>query len=149
MGFMDKARAAASDLAAKADTALANSGLGAPGAGEANKYFHDLGVLTFLAENGRPASAEDRERVMGALRDLEARSAIHSFALKTTAAPPPPPPPGTGTPPPPPGGAAAPPPPPPTPAAPATAEAPVEEQHPATAPPPPPPSWAKGDDTQA
>lgn len=93
MGFMDKARAAASDLAAKADTALANSGLGAPGAGEANKYFHDLGVLTFLTESGRPASAEDRERVMAALREMDARGAIASFALQTAAAPPPPPPP--------------------------------------------------------
>lgn len=141
MGFMDKARAAASDLAAKADTALANSGLGAPGAGEANKYFHDLGVLTFLAENGRPASAEDRERVMGALREMDARGAITSFALQTSAAPPPPPP-GSAVPPPPPGSAVPPPP------APAPADAPVAEQHPATAPPPPPPSWAKGDDAQ-
>jgi hypothetical protein len=147
MGFLDKARAAANDLAAKADTALANSGIGQPGGGDADRYFHDLGVLTYLTENGRPASAEDRERVMGALRDLEARGAIHSFALKTTAAPPPPPPPGAAaTPPPPPGGATPPPPPPPPPPAP---EAPVAEQHPATAPPPPPPSWAKGDDAQA
>ena len=138
MGFMDKARAAASDLAAKADTALANSGLGAPGAGEANKYFHDLGVLTFLAESGRPASAEDRERVMGALREMDARGAITSFALQTSAAPAPPPPPGSAVPPPPPGSAAPPP-------APAPADAPVTEQHPATAPPPPPPSWAKDD----
>lgn len=142
MGFMDKARAAASDLAAKADTALANSGLGAPGAGEANKYFHDLGVLTFLTENGRPASAEDRERVMAALREMDARGAIVSFGLQTAAAPPPPPPPGSAVPPPP--GSAVPPPPP----APAPADAPVTEEHPATAPPPPPPSWAKDDDAQ-
>src|SRR5690349_19731311 len=142
MGFMDKARAAASDLAAKADTALANSGLGAPGAGEANKYFHDLGVLTFLAENGRPASAEDRERVMTALREMDARGAIASFGLQTAAAPPPPPP-GSAVPPPPPGSAVPPPPP-----APAPADAPVTEEHPATAPPPPPPSWAKDDDAQ-
>lgn len=142
MGFMDKARAAASDLAAKADTALANSGLGAPGAGEANKYFHDLGVLTFLTESGRPASAEDRERVMAALREMDARGAIVSFGLQTAAAPPPPPPPGSAVPPPP--GSAVPPPPP----APAPADAPVTEEHPATAPPPPPPSWAKDDDAQ-
>ena len=32
MGFLDKAKAAANDLAAKADTALAGSGLGGPGA---------------------------------------------------------------------------------------------------------------------
>lgn len=140
MGFMDKARAAASDLAAKADTALASSGM--TGGGEAGKYFHDLGVLTYLAENGRPAAPEDRERVLAALRDLESRGAIHSFALQTSpapAAPPAPPPPGAGAVPPPPGGAVPPPPP-------APAEAPAQEQHPATAPPPPPPSWAKGDD---
>jgi hypothetical protein len=136
MGFMDKARAAASDLAAKADTALASSGVGA--GGEANKYFHDLGVLTYLTESGRPASAEDRERVMGALRDLEARGAIHGFALQTSAAPPPPPPP-------PPGGAVPPPAPGTMPPPPAPTEAPVQEQHPPTAPPPPPPSWAGGD----
>ncbi|WP_183407969.1 hypothetical protein [Nocardioides pocheonensis] len=156
MGFMDKARAAASDLAAKADTALANSGLGAPGAGEANRYFHDLGVLTFLAENGRPASAEDRERVMAALREMDARGAIASFTLQTAAAPPPPPPPGSAVPPPPPGspvpppppGSAVPPPPPASSPPPTPADAPAAEEHPATAPPPPPPSWAKGDDDQ-
>ena len=31
MGFLDKAKAAANDLAAKADTAMANAGLGGPG----------------------------------------------------------------------------------------------------------------------
>lgn len=143
MGFMDKARAAASDLAAKADTALASSGIGGPGGGEADKYFRDLGVLAYLSENGRPASAEDHERVMSALREMEARGAIRSFAMQTSAAAgavPPPPPPGGATPPPPPGTV-----PPPT----AQTEAPMQEQHPATAPPPPPPSWAKNDDTQS
>lgn len=133
MGFMDKARAAASDLAAKADTALANSGIAGPGGGDASKYFHDLGVLAYLTENGRPASAEDHERVMGALREMEARGAIHSFALQTS--------PAVGAVPPPPPGGAAPPP------AAAQTEAPAQEPHPGTAPPPPPPSWAK-DDTQ-
>ena len=32
MGFLDKAKAAANELAQKADTALAGSGLGGPGA---------------------------------------------------------------------------------------------------------------------
>jgi len=134
MGFMDKARAAASDLAAKADTALASSGIAGPGGGDANKYFHDLGVLAYLTENGRPAPAEDHERVMGALREMEARGAIHSFALQTSPA-------VAAVPPPPPGGAA----PPPPPAAPT--EAPAQEPHAGAAPPPPPPppSWAKGD----
>ena len=48
MGFLDKAKAAANDLAAKADTALANSGMGGPGGatgGQPDKLFRDLGVI--------------------------------------------------------------------------------------------------------
>jgi hypothetical protein len=111
MGFLDKAKAAASDLAAKADTALASSGLGGPGAsggGDAEKYFRDLGVLTYLEANGRPGATEDRLRVMTALQELESRGSIRSFALHTA----PPPAPGIAgpggqpgyLPPPPPGG---------------------------------------------
>lgn len=136
MGFLDKAKAAASDLAAKADTALASSGLGGPGAsggGDAEKCFRDLGVLTYLEANGRAATPGDRLRVMTALQELEARGAIRSFALHTS----PPPAPGTAAaggqpgfpPPPPPGGV------------------PPEWQAPPTAPatPPPPPSWMTKD----
>jgi len=165
MGFLDKAKAAASDLAAKADTALNSTGPGAgaggPKAGDADKYFHDLGVLTYLEASGRPADPGEGERVMGALQQLDQGGAIRSFALHTT----PPPAPGTaGQVPPPPGmagtgGAAVPPPPgmasappPPTPgAAAASAASPTppaestEETPPAPAAPaapPPPPSWA-------
>jgi len=137
MGFLDKAKAAASDLAAKADTALASSGLGGPGAsggGDAEKYFRDLGVLTYLEANGRPASPEDRLRVMTALHELESRGSVRSFALHTA----PPPAPGTagsggqlGYPPPPPAGGAAP-------HGQASPAAPVT-------PPPPPPSWMTKD----
>lgn len=141
MGFLDKARAAANDLAAKADTALASSGLGGPGA-DAERYFRDLGVLAYLDANGRPVSDDDRERVMEALRAMEARGEIRSFALQTAVAAPGtvPPPPGASAPPPP--GAATPPSdvPPPT-----SAPAPLTEEHSdpvaPTAPPPPPPSW--------
>jgi hypothetical protein len=136
MGFLDKAKAAASDLAARADTALASSGLGGPGAsggGDAEKYFRDLGVLTYLEANGRAATPEDRLRVMTALQELEARGAIRSFALHTSPLPAP----GMAAaggqpgfpPPPPPGGV------------------PPEWQAPPTAPatPPPPPSWMTKD----
>jgi hypothetical protein len=145
MGFLDKAKAAATDLAAKADTALGSTGLGGPkasGGGDADRYFHDLGVLTYLEANGRPADPEEHLRVMTALQEMDARDAIPSFALHTSPAPSPgtsgagsqggfPPPPGaTGPPvPPPPGGAA-----PQSPAPPAAAT-----------PPPPPPSWMTKD----
>jgi hypothetical protein len=72
MGFLDKAKAAATDLAAKADTAMAGSGLGGPGAGAApDKLFRDLGVLAYLEATGRPADPADRERLLGALREAE------------------------------------------------------------------------------
>jgi len=129
---MDKARAAATDLAAKADTALASSGTRGQGSGgDADRYFRDLGVLAYLEADGRSASPEERERVMETLRGMEARGAIGTLALHTAAPPPPggaaPPPPSAGTVPPPPGGTVAPAPPPPT------------------APAPPPPSWMTKD----
>src|SRR5665647_1154808 len=65
MGFLDKAKAAASDLAAKADSALNSSGAGGPkppGAGDVDKYFRDLGVLTYLEASGRAADAAERDR---------------------------------------------------------------------------------------
>jgi hypothetical protein len=161
MGFLDKAKAAASDLAAKADTALGSAGLGGPkqpGGGDADGYFRDLGVLTYLEASGRPADPEDRLRVMSALQELEATGAIRSFALHTAPAPapagaggqgafPPPPPPGAGgqgafPPPPPPGVAGSPAPPPPSVVAqeqPAAVTAPVA--------PPPPPSWMTHDES--
>ena len=143
MGFLDKAKAAASDLAAKADTALASSGLGGPGAsggGDGEKYFRDLGVLAYLEATGRPGAAEDRLRVMTSLQGLEARGSIRSFALHTA----PPPAPGMagpgmagpgglpGYPPPTPGGVA--------PQGPPPAATPVT-----LPPPPPPPSWMTKD----
>lgn len=138
MGFLDKARAAANDLAAKADTALASSGLGGPGAG-ADRYFHDLGVLAYLEAEGRGFEPEERTRVLEALRGLDTRGEIRSFALHTAT-------PAPGSVPPPPGAAQTAPPPPP-PGAPSAAPPPEAPQatQPATAPPPPPPSWASKD----
>lgn len=157
MGFLDKAKAAANELAAKADTALGSSGFGGPaapsGGGDANAYFHDLGVLTYLEASGRPASAEDRARVMTALQELDGRGALRSFALHTAPPPAPgmagsvPPPPGmagSAAPPPPPGmaGSAAPPPP-PGPSAPFVPPPAAAEPPAAPVTPPPPPSWMK------
>ena len=139
MGFLDKAKAAANDLAAKADTALGSSGLGGPKAsgGDADKYFRDLGVLSYLEANGRPADPEERRRVMTTLQDLDNRGVIPSFALHTS----PPPPPGSaaagsqGGFPPPPGGTG-------------TQQQPPPAAPAAPPPPPPPPSWMikDGDD---
>ena len=57
MGFLDKAKAAASDLAAKADTALASSGLGGPGGpASPEKLLRDLGVLAYLEATGPPGT---------------------------------------------------------------------------------------------
>ncbi len=175
MGFLDKAKAAASDLAAKADSALNST---AAGGGvrpaDADKYFRDLGVLTYLDLTGRPADAAERERVLDGLRQLEGQNALR-FALQTTPPPAPgmagsmappapgmagtmaPPAPGmagTMAPPPAPGMAAATPPPPApgmTPPPPAEAAPPAAPPAPpapapaAPATPPPPPSWASGD----
>lgn len=154
MGLMDKARAAATDLAAKADSALGSAGLGGPGAassgGDADRYFRDLGVLAYLEVNGRQSSAEDRTRVMDALQGLEARGAIGALTLQTAAPPPPaasapPPPPGSAPPPP---AASTPLPPTQTPPSQAGSPPPPPAQPPPSAgsAPPPPPSWMAGSD---
>lgn len=165
MGLLDKAKAAASDLAAKADSAMSNmssTATGGPRPADLDKYFRDLGVLTYLEATGRPADAAERDRVMTTLRDLDGQGAIRSFALQTTPPPAPgmagapmtPPPPGMAgaTPPPAPGmaGATPPPPmgapggvtPPPAPAAPAEVVPPAPEPPAQPQTPPPPPSWA-------
>ena len=165
MGFLDKAKAAANDLAAKADTAMASSGLGGGSGPQPERCFRDLGVLAYLEATGRDFSATERERLVNTLREAEGRGTTLNFTLQT-AAPPPgsvPPPPGGGAPPPPPGGSAPPPPPPPpspgssAPPPPPTGESAPVPPPPASAPtpsdpvpptsaPPPPPSWADTDD---
>ena len=148
MSFFERAKAAANDLAAKADAEMKKAGISTPGGGPGTGGFggagaasaagdralRDLGVLTYLEATGRPSSAQDRDRVLAALRGLESSGQLGSLTL--SAAPPPPPGAQAG-PPPPPGAAAAaagsaPPPPPPPP--PSDAGSPP--------PPPPPPSWA-------
>lgn len=148
MGFLDKAKAAANDLATKADTALASSGLtgpgGPPGTQTPDKLLRDLGVLAWLELNGQPQPEGERDRVVAALREAEQRGALGSLSLQTAPPPPasvPPPPGAAGQAPPPPGTAQQPPaaehPP-----VPASEPAPTQPVQP-SAPPPPPPSWAK------
>lgn len=172
MSFFERAKAAASDLAAKADVAMSNAGVNVPGMG-GDRALRDLGVLAWLEATGRPVDAADRERVMATLRELETAGRLGPLTVTPAqpyGAPPPPPgsagapppPPGAGAPPPPPPapGAGAPPPPPPggvspagdAPAGPPPGAAPdprppvpdTDEQPPSssTPPPPPPPSWA-------
>ncbi|HMM94209.1 hypothetical protein [Phycicoccus sp.] len=170
MSFFERAKAAASDLAAKADVAMSNAGISVPGVG-ADRALRDLGVVAWLDATGRPVSDADRERVMATLRELESSGRLGSLSL-TPVQPygTPPPPPGAAAagagvpaaPPPPPTGGSAPPPPPPppggvapagdAPAPPPPGAAPDPRPHladpgeepPASAPPPPPPppSWA-------
>lgn len=158
MGFLDKAKAAATDLAAKADTALAGAGLGG-GSGayhDPDSYLRDLGVLAYLHATGRPADEAERVRVLTALQQMETGGQLHSLALRTAAGPVPGQPGGMGYAPPAPGAGAVPPPAPAAPGAvaPPAPPAPAEPVQPAppapggavppagAVPPPPPPSWA-------
>ena len=168
MSFLDKAKAAATDFAAKADQALGQAGLGGPaggGGGDADRALRDLGVLAWLELNGRPGDAQARETVVATLRRLEAEGRLGSLTLSsayaTGGAYPPPPgaaaaqAAGVPVPPPPPGGAPTPPPPPGNSEAADRANdavAPPPGPHDPYAgspgpgpsvPPPPPPSWAK------
>ena len=125
MSFFERAKAAANDLAAKADAEMKKAGIstpggsmggaggGATGAGGGDRALRDLGVLAYLEATGRPAFAADRDRVMAALRDLESSGQLGPLTLTPA---PPPPPAAYGAPPPP--GTAAAAPPPPSPAAP-------------------------------
>jgi hypothetical protein len=133
MGFLDKAKAAANELAAKADTALANSGLGGPGAAVSpEKLLRDLGVVAYLEATGRTAPAGERERLLAALGELETAGTLPALVLQTTPAPPAAATPPASAVPPAPGAATPPPPAPPGPAAPPAST---------TVAPPPPPSW--------
>jgi hypothetical protein len=159
MSFFERAKAAANDLAAKADAEMKKAGIStpgastgagtygapaAPGASGADRALRDLGVLAYLDATGRPASPTDRERVLATLRDLESAGRLGPLTVgPAPGSPGPPPPPGaaasTSTAPPPPPGGSAPPPPPPGAAPPPP---PQGTTPPGSTPPPPPPSWA-------
>ena len=133
MSFFERAKAAANDLAAKADAEMKKAGISTPGGtsvmggagGGADRALRDLGVLSYLEATGRPASAEDKARVLATLRELESTGRLGQLSVTPANGAP-------GTPPPPPSYAddapAAPPPP--------------ETAPPGSTPPPPPPSWA-------
>lgn len=126
-GFLDKAKAAASDLAAKADNALNNAGM-AGGPDPATLYV-DLGRMTYDEHAGRPVDPAARARVIDALTALDQQGKLAPQA----AAPGPPPPPGAAAAPPPPA-------PPPAPDATAAPPPPAAPEPPSATPPPPPPS---------
>jgi len=147
MSFLERAKAAANDLAAKADAELKKAGISTPGASTgtgaygaptapgaptgpavpggsgSDRALRDLGVLAYLEATGRPASPAERERVLATLRELESSGRLGplTVAPAVPGTPPPPPPPGTTPPPPPP---------------------PQGTRPPGSTPPPPPPSWA-------
>ena len=141
MSFFERAKAAATDLAAKADGAMNQAGINTPTAGGGGeRALRDLGVLAYLEATGRPASADERARLMATLRELESNGRLGPLTVSppahgTPGAPPPPP--GTKPPPPPatPGYAGD------APAAPTAPPAP-HTAPPGSTPPPPPPSWA-------
>jgi hypothetical protein len=100
MSFLEKAKLAATGLAAKADVALTNAGMnpgGPSGTGgssrDADRLLRDLGVLTLRAANG-DADPAAQERVLGSLRQLQASGQLTTL-LTSDQAPPPPPPPGS------------------------------------------------------
>jgi hypothetical protein len=143
MGFLDKAKAAATELAAKADGALANAGLNpggvaSAGSKDADRLLRDLGIWTLREASGQADASEGKARVLNSLRQLEASGQLPLLQTSDQA----PPPPGaaaagfTAPPPPAPGAVGSPPPPPQQQVSPAPADqsAPVA--------PPPPPSWA-------
>ena len=152
MSFFERAKAAANDLAAKADVAMNQAGINTPGAGGGgDRALRDLGVLAYLEATGRPASPEDRTRLLATLRELESTGRLGPLTVSPPTGAPgaPPPPPGTTPPPPPPPGSRVEPPPPPAPPGyagdPAVAPPPPpapDTAPPGSTPPPPPPSWA-------
>ena len=62
MGFLDKAKAAATELSAKADQALASQGLAGPSVGgkQADKFFRDPGCWPISTPRvGRPTRGSE------------------------------------------------------------------------------------------
>lgn len=110
MGFLDKAKAAATDLAAKADTALSQASASFSGGGDSEKLLRDYGLMAWREQQGQPVDSAELTRVREALRALDSEGKLRDLQLQTTPAPPPPPP-GSFQAPPPPGGTQSPPPP--------------------------------------
>ena len=95
MSIFERPKAAANDLAAKADAEMRKAGIstpgGVPGTGgfggggaasaAGDRALRDLGVLTYLEATGRPSSAQDRDRVLAGLRGLESCGPLGPPAL--------------------------------------------------------------------
>ncbi len=130
MGFLDKAKAAATDLAAKADTAISHATQGG-GQADTDRHLRDLGIATYAEHCGQPVDGEARTRALAGLDAMKEQGTLGSVTVSPTpppapgdggpSAPPPPssppsspPPPPRSTPPPPPPTSSAPPPPPPS-----------------------------------
>ena len=110
MGFLDKAKAAANDLAAKADSAISNATQSTGGA-DTDRFLRDLGVATYAEHTGTPVDGEARVRAIAGLDALKAQGQLGSLNVSAEpppapghggTPPPPPPPPASSTPPPPP-----------------------------------------------
>lgn len=139
MGFLDKAKAAATDLAAKADSALNQASTSWGSGGDAERLLRDYGLLTWREQRGQPIDTAEVTRVREALQQLEVQGHLHNLTLHTT----PPPPPGSHQTPPPPGGSATE----PGPAGQQPSQGTDAPQGPPTrpsAPPPPPPPPSSG-----
>ncbi|MFM7507935.1 MAG: hypothetical protein ACKO5A_00105 [Actinomycetota bacterium] len=144
MGFLDKAKAAADQAMAKADSALSGSGV-TGGSKPVDGYLKDLGLLAYLEATSRPPAdiAERRAQLIGWIYEIESAGPINLNQSSTApgSAPAAPPPPGAAAAaaaPPPPGAAAAAAPPPYAPAAPPPS-APAAPPPPGAVAPPPPP----------
>ncbi|WP_153395389.1 hypothetical protein [Ornithinicoccus halotolerans] len=147
MGFLDRAKQTATELAAKADDAMNQAGMGTGSADtrEADRLLRNLGVLTYREQSGMPIDTGERENVLSALRQLESQGRLGALTLTpgSAAGQPSPPPPGgmAGQAPPPPGaGPTQPPTPGPGPTQ--TSSPPVGDEsteRPGPPPPPPPP----------
>ncbi len=109
MGFLDKAKAAANDLASQAQSAMNSSG--ATGGVNPDKLYRDLGQIVFNEHAGKQTPPGAKQQILEQLTQLDQQGRL------TQAPTGPPPPPGAaaagGAPPPPAPSYGAPPPPPP------------------------------------
>ncbi|NLG65531.1 MAG: hypothetical protein GX537_08000, partial [Actinobacteria bacterium] len=90
MSFFDKAKQAATEMAAKADQAMANAGLAggtggmsAGGSREADGVLRDYGLIMWREAHGQSVDAGDRERVLGVLQGLESAGALSQLQVNT------------------------------------------------------------------
>ena len=117
MGFFDKARAAATDLAGRAETMITEASSGVSGQGTTGLYA-ELGRLVYAEHQGQAPDPARKGQLIAQIETHEAQAAQAATA---------PPPPGTP--------AASPEQPRPT----APPQPPQDEPRPQTPPPPPPP----------